>query len=462
MTIVQSVLRCPERSLPETIWRDTSSPDEDSPESAVEPFPFSNPAGCPIDRPTDSSPAAMLKAVQREMAGDLLLEDHQVLYVWNGPLGSYIDISGDPDVYEFEINDYQPPFTYKADRLVTSFVQHGFSVWLRAYDGMFRLLAVSMRSDPEKSIWREYVDKYWHVDGLPDDPYILPISRKLPCQWMIQEGLVNETNLAEMFPLDWQVPDFLEAGGQYLAADCNEANRIAREEIGYWSALSMCGPLTWQILHDSSGFPYRIGSYDANPDLFISANPRYGGRRPWSGFDPETYDLIQIKEPMAGYDFQRIGELQPGDVVFSYGSPDQWSQGEGNFSHIFLVAGKDDRGARLAVTNLVKTSYSQQDCSISEVVLYTPGDRESGVINHEWNYHGCGATGRYGFDVFRWKWISYHLEGDARQYVVRLGDTLETIAFDWKVPPELILAANPLINQISLVPGQVIVLPALE
>jgi hypothetical protein len=82
------------------------------------------------------------------------------------------------------------------------------------------------------------------------------------------------------------------------------------------------------------------------------------------------------------------------------------------------------------------------DCSIEEVSLYTPGDRENGVINHEWNGSGFGKTGTTGFDVFRWNWITYHVNAQPIQYTVRLGDTLETIAFDWKVAPTSIVESN--------------------
>jgi hypothetical protein len=229
--------------------------------------------------------------------------------------------------------------------------------------------------------------------------------------------------------------------------------------LGYWDATSMCGPLTWQIIHASDGFPYRVGNYDSDADLFTSANPRYGGKRPWSGFDPESYDLIRIDDAMMGYDFARIGDLHPGDIVFSFGSPTQWAVGNGNFSHIFVVAGIDRDSSRIAVANMAMNHFGYEDCSISEVTLYTPGDRLSGAINYGWNDHGYGITGRYGFDVFRWKWITYHLEGRSREYSVRWGDTTETIAFDWKVSPESIEEYNHLPPDCQLEPGQVIVLP---
>jgi len=454
------------QSLPKILNLDMENKDQ-SPQSIAQTYPaeiskysFHDPAGCSPSVPADLSPQAMLDNVQIQIGGSLDLKARSINYVWNGSLGTHLDISEDPYVYEFEINEFQPPFTYRADGIVTSFVQNGFAVWLRSYGDKFRLLAVSMSRGVELSLWADYVDAYWRKDGLPDDELIIPVSKKLPCHWMIDQNYVNDQELGEIFNLDWQIPDYLGAGRNYLAESCSEAYRVSQEEIGYWDATSVCGPLTWQITHDANSFPYRIGSYDADADLFINANPRYWGNRPWIGFDPQTYDLIKVGQVMAGFEFETIGGLNPGDLVFSYGSPDQWTVGGGYFSHIFLVAGTDDNNSRLAITNLVKNHCGEKDCSISEVVLYTPGDRSSGVINNEWNDHGYGITGRYGFDVFRWKWIIHYQEGRSREYEVRWGETVETIAFDWKVSPESIIEVNILSSGAQLEPEQVIILPA--
>ena len=425
-------------------------------------YAFHNPAGCAPAAPADLSPQARLENVQLEIAGRLDLEDRHINYIWHGPSGSFIDIADDPYVYEFQINEFQPPFTYRADLIIASFVQNGFAVWLRSYAGDTRLLAVALSIGAVESLWIDYIEKYWQQDGIPEDEWIIPVTKKIPCQWMIDVDYVSNEAVESTFTLDWQIPDYLSAGRQYLAQSCSRAYRVSQEELGYWDATSVCGPLTWQITHDAEGFPYRIGNYDANSDLFINANPKYWGRRPWIGFDPETYDLIRVDQAMAGFDFQSIGELNSGDIIFSYGSPNQWDLGGGYFAHIFMVAGLDGENSRLAVTNMVKNQLGVEDCNISEVVLYTPGDQGSGVINYEWNDHGYGTTGRYGFDVFRWKWISYHLEGEEREYQVRRGDTIETIAFDWKVSPQEILGANELLNGAQFEPGQMITLPALD
>ena len=92
---------------------------------------------------------------------------------------------------------------------------------------------------------------------------------------------------------------------------------------------------------------------------------------------------------------------------------------------------------------------------------FTPGDRETAALNYEWNGNDFGKTGTTGFDVFRWNWVNYHKNGQPMQYTVRWGDTVETIAFDWKVSPESILEVNQFNGDIQLTPGQVISLPAL-
>lgn len=438
------------------------SQQEPSPESEPERYVFGDPAGC-SKPPPNLSPGDMLSNVQEQLGDSLILNERRITYIWNGSLGSFVETARDPFVYEFGVNMFQPPFTYKGDQAVTIFVQNGFAVWFRSYGGIFRLMAVPMVPGVEDTIWGEYVTDYWQKDSLPNDDRIVPVSKKLPCHWMIDEGYVSNETVQEMFDLDWHMPDYQTAGRKYLADTCAEANRISQEEIGWWDATSMCGPLTWQILHDANSFPYRIGSYDADARLFINANPRHWYGRPWNGFDPETFDLVvETDERMAGYDFETKGNLYTGDILFSYGSAGQYTTDDGRFSHIFMIAGIDENNSRLSITNMAKNLRGVKDCFIREVVLYTPGNLETGVINYEWDDHGYGFTGRHGFDVFRWKWITYHLEGRAREYSVRWGETLETIAFDWKVSPTSIAETNQLDANAPLEPGQILILPATE
>lgn len=417
--------------------------------------PFGNPAGCSPADP-DLSSEEMLEKVQADLGNSMDLSERRMLYIWNGPQNSMMNVEHDPFIYEFTMNEFRRPFTYKADHIATTFMVNGFVVWFRQSGNDFRVLAVPMVPGILESPWANYVTAYWEKDGMPMDDHIVPVTKKLPCHWVVDNGYVSEETLGTMFDFNWQIPDFLSAGRKYLASNCKDANRISQEEIGYWDAYSMCGPLAWRIMKDANAFPYRIGNWYADAMMFTAANPKWNGR-PWVGFDPETYDVFHTDTPMTEYDFDLNGQLQTGDVIYSYST--LYQSTDERFDHIFLVAGIDENGARLSVTNMIQ-NIPVSDCFIREVVLYTPGDMVNGVIRNEWNSFEYGRTGVMGFDIFRWKWETYHLEGKSREYVVRLGDTLETIAFDWKMSPDKIALENHLSMDSQFAPGQTILLPA--
>ena len=216
--------------------------------------------------------------------------------------------------------------------------------------------------------------------------------------------------------------------------------------------------MTWQIIKDSNGFPYRFGNWYANSKAFQGSNPRLSGT-PWSYFDPDTYTLFHINNPLAGYDFKSKGNLFPGDIVYSftglYRSADPFDT---HFDHIFLVGGIGEDGARLGISNLVREKFKGE--TIEAISFYIPGDVVNGWVNDQWNGHGYGRTGTTGFDIFRWKWEEYHIKGTARPYIVRMGDTFATIGFDWKVSPDAISKENGLPLDETLTPGQKIIIPA--
>lgn len=414
---------------------------------------FSNPAGCSSTHP-DLTADQMLANVQAVLGAEYNLAERRQLYIWNGELGTMVNVTNDPFVYEFSFNEFQHPLTYRGDKVATIFLTNGFTVWFREYGGVFRLLAIPMVEGTLETSWAPYITAYWQPGGAPNDEHIYPVMKKLPCHWVIDSGYVTDETLSAMFNLDWHIPDYLSAGRQYLAGTCHDAYQVSQEKIGYWDATSMCGPLAWTIMHDVNSFPYRIGSWSQNAGAFTRVNPRWDGQ-PWGSFDPETFTLYHTDERLAGYDFASRGDLYPGDVVYTFAT---LYVTKGYFDHIFVVAGVDESNARLTVSNMVRNS-PYEDCSIEEVRLYTPGDRETGVLNHEWNGNGFGKTGTTGFDVFRWNWITYHANGQPTQYTVRWGDTIETIAFDWKVSPQSLMEANPGTDLSQLVAGQVIYLP---
>jgi hypothetical protein len=399
----------------------------------------------------------MLANVQAALGDSVNLAERRQSYIWNDQLGSLVDVTQDQFAFEFIFNEFQPPLTYRGDQVATTFLNNGFVIWFRAYGGNFRLLAIPLVAGVSASPWAEYVTSYWQKNGLPKDDKVYPVLKKLPCHWVIDQGYVSDETVRAMFAFNWNIPDYLADGRQYLAHTCAEANQISREKIGYWDASSMCGPLAWTIMKDINGFPYRIGSWEANAKAFTAANPRSNGQ-PWGSFDPETFDLTHIDQSLPGYDFAENGNLYPGDVLYAYASLYKVANDQ-HFDHIFLVAGIGANHERVSISNMVRNA-PYTDCSIDEVNLYTPGDRETGVINHEWNGFGFGQTGTSGFDIFRWKWITYHLNGQAIPYTVRWGETLETIAFDWKISPESLAAENQLALTDQLNPGEVLTLPA--
>jgi hypothetical protein len=416
--------------------------------------PFANPAGCSITQP-DPNPAQMLANVQNALGAEYNLAERRQLYIWNGEQGSMLNVTDDPFVYEFIFNEFQHPLTYRGDKVATIFMTQGFVVWFREYTDSFRLLAIPMTDGVLQSSWASYVTSYWQQNGMPNDEKIYPVMKKLPCHWVVDAGYVSNETLTTMFNLGWNIPDYLTAGRQYLAGTCKEAYQVSQEKVGYWDATSMCGPLAWTIMRDANAFPYRIGSWTQNAAAFTGVNPRWNGQ-PWGTFDPETFTLFHIEERLAGYDFASKGNLYTGDVVYTFAT---LYVTPGYFDHFFVVTNIDANSTRVTVSNMVRrTPY--QDCSIEEVKLYTPGDRETGVLNYEWNGNGFGTTGTTGFDIFRWNWITYHANGQSIQHTVRWGETLETIAFDWKVSPESIMEVNQFPHDVQLVPGQIISLPA--
>lgn len=418
-------------------------------------YAFGNPAGCASSDPGNLTGAEMLANAQRDLGDAIIFSERRMNYIRNGPQNTMMNVTDDPYVFEFSVNLFQPPFTHKADAAVTALLNQGFVVWFRYYGGHFRLTAIPMIPGVYESAWGNYVTSYWTPGGVPQDDRVEPVMKKLPCRWVIERGFVTNETLRVMFDFNWSIPDYLTPGRKYLASTCADAYRVSQEEIGYWDATSMCGPLAWTIVKNANSFSYRIGNWYASAQLFTQANPRWNGR-PWLGFDPETYDLISTQEPLMGYDFAAKSNLQPGDIVYSFAT--LYVAGDGRFDHIFLVAGVDENNSRISISNMVQnTPYA--DCFIREITLYTPGDRETGVINHEWNDHGFGRTGTTGFDVLRWKWATYHLNGQSMPYPVRRGDTLETIAFDWKVSPQSLRDANPVTDFSQLYFGQVILLP---
>jgi hypothetical protein len=105
-------------------------------------YAFGNPAGCAEIVSAELTPNQMLANVRSVLGNSYDLTALRQLYIWNGPLGTYMDVTQDAYVYEFTFNNFQHPLTYRADPVVTTFLNNGFDVWLRVYAGDFRLTAI--------------------------------------------------------------------------------------------------------------------------------------------------------------------------------------------------------------------------------------------------------------------------------------------------------------------------------
>ncbi|MCJ7434532.1 MAG: hypothetical protein MUO77_13685, partial [Anaerolineales bacterium] len=94
--------------------------------TATATYAYGNPAGCGASAPNLTS-AEMLANVQVQLP-ELDLASHRMDYIWNGTLNTMMDVKKDPFVFEFSVNLYQSPFTYRADKTVSVFLENGFVV----------------------------------------------------------------------------------------------------------------------------------------------------------------------------------------------------------------------------------------------------------------------------------------------------------------------------------------------
>jgi len=103
-------------------------------------YPFGNPAGCASIAPPDHLSAnEMVVNVQSAIGNEYDLAERRQTYIWNGEMGTMLDVTNNPYVFEFAFNEFQHPLTYRGDKIATIFMVNGFIVWFRAYGNNFRL-----------------------------------------------------------------------------------------------------------------------------------------------------------------------------------------------------------------------------------------------------------------------------------------------------------------------------------
>jgi hypothetical protein len=315
-----------------------------------------------------------------------------------------------------------------------------------------------LNADWPQGDWAPYIQAYWQgPQSAPDgDSYVRSALKLPPCTWMVERGFAPQVDAGWWAQNQTGWPDYASVAQQYLAATTQESNRVA-EKIDWLgsqleAANTMCGPLSWSILHDASAFPLGNGAWLEGSKTFWLAKPTTNGR-PWSLFPPGTFTVYHYEQPLGDFDFSSW-PLYPGDFLYTYSALD-------GFDHMLVVTEVDEQGNVYSVTNLVKEEPEKQ-VVIERALLLNLYDRGPGLIHNDWRDRTKGRTGQAGFDVFRWDWMVKDIEDQSVQYTVLPGDTLGLVSVRWKTPVDWIARYNQLDANASLAVGQVLNIPPNE
>lgn len=414
------------------------------------------PAGClSAQKQAGRTPDEMLAYAESLLQPALALKPRLINIVWNSAAQG--TLKPGPLVRVMAVEDI--PDGYRLQEILNALHVAGFAAWLRRAPHMpLHILAVSLQDRAVlDSPWKEYVNAYWAgpLTRPAGDEGVLQALKLTPCRWMVSTGMAPRLPAGSLEAAQWRRPDYALAAKDYLAADSQAAYQVSYridwlENGNNESPTTMCGPLTWAILHQSGAFPPGYGGWSQSAKSFWLPRPDINGR-PWSLFRPDSYILKVFHEPLGKFDFERY-PLQPGDVLYTY------SGGDG-FDHVLVISEVDGQGGRSTVTNII-LHYPKEDYSIQRVLAYSSADPAAGIFRNQWaNDRRNGRTGDKGFEVFRWAWSQKDLSGKAAQTTVQPGDTLALVAARWKTPPELIAQANQLTLNNSLTLGQVLLIP---
>ncbi len=206
---------------------------------------------------------------------------------------------------------------------------------------------------------------------------------------------------------------------QYLTESGRDASAVA-QALGYLisgaHASNMCGPLAAEILRKGRVISPYTDIYD-----FWLLNPRTHGHILKRVFPKNRFDLIEVRMPIADYDFSE-NPLKVGDFLYLYAGPN------GNFEHMLTVTRVDKTGKAYTVTNL----NTDNGYIIDEFMLYDPNSPKEGLI-YRWNnreYDYLGLTGSGGFDIWRPK--SGWDKGDA-MLSASIDEVLDSAGGDWHI-----------------------------
>jgi hypothetical protein len=351
---------------------------------------------------------------------------------------------------------------YLLQRMLNALHAAGFVTWLRDSarpDQDLHILAIPLLNpDWAQGPWAPYIQAYWQgPDSRPEGDGFIRAALKLPpCSWMVTSGFAPQVDAGWWVQDQSGWPNYASVAEKYLASTTQEANRVARQIDFLGSQLegsdTMCGPLSWSIMHDAGAFPLGMGAWLEGAKTFWLAKPTTNGR-PWSLFPPGTFTVYHFDQPLASFDFQ-AWPLYPGDFFYTYSAKD-------GYDHMFVVTNVDALGNVYSVTNIVEQS-PEKKVSIQNALLLNLNDPRQGVVHTIWADRAKGRTGQAGFDVFRWDWMEKDILHQDALYTVLPGDTLGLVSVRWKTPADWIARYNHLDADVSLSVGQELRIPPNE
>ena len=220
-----------------------------------------------------------------------------------------IGLPSDGGAIVLDVNDFKNE--YAIQRLLNALLVAGFTAWLRAVPALERhILAVPLINLEDAGLaggsspWTDYVRSYWLApNSHPEqDPYLLPMLKLPPCQWMIERGFAPKVDAAWWSSYPLAAPNYPAAAEPYLAGSTQAAIGVARQIDwlfdGREGADTMCGPLAWEILNGADVFPSGWGEWLSGPKAFWLSSPRKNGR-PWMLFPQKATGFTNLTSPWA-------------------------------------------------------------------------------------------------------------------------------------------------------------------
>jgi hypothetical protein len=363
--------------------------------------------------------------------------------------------------------------------LVRALRADGFAAWFRdETDGFYGNAHIHAVAIGDKDLSPEAKDQLTGIAGYfrgsngltgefqQQDRHGGPIL----CQWMADAGyrdMRSATAIAqEITPANNWRATLRSAAESYITDNPDRAALLA-QQLGWTgngneSVSNMCGPLSAIQLDKAGLLPAQAWPPNYLKEAFWLASPTINGR-PWIYFPQDQYSLTHVTTRIDKYDFESH-PLCPGDFVYTF-----TNSYFGGDEHMLVVSDVDAKGRAWTVTNTMminpitqkrqRNNLNQLLFSISKVMLYDPGNYDTGAFRKDWvtnfeNYY----TGLAGFDVLR-RNGSCMAAGSLLTYAIRPGDTLPKIAAHFLTTIDAIAKQNGISDPRRLEAGAILDIP---